>query len=360
MTIDSNAREPLSLPILDYSLLQSNDPDAQSGFISELRSALLDSGFFYLTNHGIPLQELDSLFDVLKRFFTLPLEIKEEIAMEKSPHFRGYTRLGEEITDFKADNREELDYAPERASLRPLPATSPIYQNLHGPNQWPDEALVPGFRDGVLRFQARANDVALAIMSAIARSLELSPRFFEEAFGEKSHNRLKLVRYPAAGETGVQGHGLGVGPHKDGGYLTMLFQDAVGGLQIQTRMGSWLSATPIRGTAVINIGQQLERLTKRVYVSTTHRVLTHSHSERFSVPFFLCPHLDAVIPEIDVPAWILDRAREHHEWTSDVPTRELLQREVYGENAWRGITRSHVGVLCKHYPEEAKRRGYVH
>lgn len=138
--------------------------------------------------------------------------------------------------------------------------------------------------------------------------------------------------------------------------------ETIGGLQVQSLAGEWIDAHPIRGTAVINIGQQLERLTKRAYVSTTHRVLNHPTSERFSVPFFLCPRLDAVVPEIDVPRWILEKAMEIRggdEWKSDVPEGELLQKEVFGENAWRGVTRSHVNVLLRHYPEEAARRRYV-
>lgn len=99
MTISEVDKQPASLPILDYSLLQSH-AENQSEFFSQLRSALLSSGFFYITNHGIAQDDIDQLFGHLKRFFTLPLEKKEEITMEKSPYFRGYTRLGEEITDF--------------------------------------------------------------------------------------------------------------------------------------------------------------------------------------------------------------------------------------------------------------------
>ena len=53
-----------------------------------------------------------------------------------------------------------------------------------------------------------------------------------------------------------------VGEHTDYGLLTVLRQDAVGGLQVKALGGSWVDAPPIPGTLVINIGDMLDKMTR--------------------------------------------------------------------------------------------------
>ncbi len=63
-----------SIPILDLSL--SEDPATRPAFLEDLRNALMEVGFLYLKNVGIP----DALFqDVIregKAFFDIPMEEK--------------------------------------------------------------------------------------------------------------------------------------------------------------------------------------------------------------------------------------------------------------------------------------------
>ncbi|WP_433502768.1 2-oxoglutarate and iron-dependent oxygenase domain-containing protein [Pseudonocardia halophobica] len=94
-----------------------------------------DIGFFYLVGHGIPEDVTAGAFTVAKQFFALPLKDKQRVEMLRSPHFRGYTRTGGELTQGRVDWREQIDIGADRAPVDD--PTAPAYMRLEGPNLWP-------------------------------------------------------------------------------------------------------------------------------------------------------------------------------------------------------------------------------
>lgn len=76
-----------SIPVLDLSL--SNDPDTKPAFLDSLRNALLEVGFFYISNTGIDDSLIQDVITQGKAFFDLPEEKKLEIQMKKVPSFLG-------------------------------------------------------------------------------------------------------------------------------------------------------------------------------------------------------------------------------------------------------------------------------
>jgi isopenicillin N synthase-like dioxygenase len=149
--------------------------------------------------------------------------------------------------------------------------------------------------------------VAAALMRALARGLGLRETVFDAAF-EGGISTLRLIRYPARDPVGlspqgaealyVRHHGdehLLIGrPHCDTGFLTLLAQDGVGGLQAPHRDGTWMDVPPDDGCLAVNFGQVLERWTGARIRATEHRVLSPG-CERYSIPFFYEPRVDAVI-----------------------------------------------------------------
>lgn len=124
-----------SIPILDYNLLTS--PKSRSIFVSELLNALINVGFFYLSNTPIASSPVaDKVVEYAPQFFDLPNEEKERIRMIHSPHFFGYSRFGAEMTKGKADQRELFDfgtpYAPLEGRWKPGDLD---YLKLWGPSQ---------------------------------------------------------------------------------------------------------------------------------------------------------------------------------------------------------------------------------
>ncbi|MBU6449514.1 MAG: isopenicillin N synthase family oxygenase, partial [Rhodospirillales bacterium] len=126
-----------------------------------------------------------------------------------------------------------------------------------------------------------------------AVSLGLKQDYFEPWLGI-TMTTLGPLRYPP--QTGrITEAQLGAGAHTDYGCLTLLHQDAAGGLQVQGLDGSWISAPPIPGTFVVNIGDMMERWTNGVFRSTPHRVINISGQERYSLPFFFDPDFYAPV-----------------------------------------------------------------
>lgn len=120
-----------SIPVLDYSLL--SDPSAKPQFIAQLQNALVNVGFYYLTNHPVPKEDIEAVIAYAPKFFDLPAEEKEHIRMIHSPHFFGYSRFGAELTKGKVDQREQFDFGTS-AEIR-WKEGDPEFMRLWGPSQ---------------------------------------------------------------------------------------------------------------------------------------------------------------------------------------------------------------------------------
>ncbi len=228
----------------------------RQAFIDDLKVILHDHGFFYLTGHGVDPKLIADVVAASKRFFALPLEEKLKIEMVKSPHFRGYNRAGYERTRGQQDWREQLDINTEGEPVEIGPDT-PAWKRLFGPNQWP-EAL-PELKRYSLPIRRMSRASASMCLKAIAVALgQPERRPLPKSMSRKPSQLLKIIRYPGRE---VAETDQGVGAHKDGGFVTVLLQDTVPGLRVQTEDGIWLQAPPVPGTFVINTGELLELAT---------------------------------------------------------------------------------------------------
>ncbi|UGS27905.1 isopenicillin N synthase family oxygenase [Microbacterium resistens] len=325
----------LTLPILDLSRLDDG-PEAAAGFRDDLRAATHDVGFFYLTGTGVPAELERRLHRAAKDFFALPEQDKLAIENVRSPHFRGYTRIGGERTQGEIDWREQIDIGPERPAVEDGPA----FNRLIGPNLWP--AAQPELREVVEEWHAHLSGVARKLLRAWALALGAEESYFEENFGEPS-TLIKIVRYPGTHEPEPQ---QGVGAHKDSGVLTLLWvEPGKGGLQVE-RDGSWVDAPPVDGAFVVNIGELLEYATGGYLKATNHRVVSpRAPDERISIPFFFNPALDRRLPIIDLPADLAAQARG----VTEDPTNPI--HSLYGENALKSRLRAHPDVAAIHHAD---------
>ncbi len=334
-----------SVPLLTLSRIDG-DARSRAAFLAELRAAARDIGFFYLDGHGIPQAEIDAVLAAAARFFALPATDKLAIEMANSSQFRGYTRVGGELTRGKADWREQLDIGVERPAVKQGPGV-PAWTRLQGPNQWP--ASLPELRPALIGWQARVTAVAIRLLKAFALALDQDEDVFDPIYRDTPNHRMKIVRYPGREATGDD---QGVGAHKDGGFLTLLLQDEHPGLQVETDAG-WVDVAPRRGTLVVNIGELLELASNGYLRATVHRVVTPpAGTERLSVPFFFSARLDVTIPLLRLPPALAAEARGP---ASD-PDNPLF-RDV-GANVLKGRLRSHPDVAQRHYADllETSRR----
>ena len=324
-----------SLPVLDFSRFHAG-PEARTDFVAELRDILHGHGFFYLSGHGVPEDLITRLKSLTRAFFALPEAEKLKIEMVKSPHFRGYNRAGLERTRGEQDWREQIDFNTEGT---PLPDATDPWGRLHGPNQWPD--ALPGLKPVVLDYQSRVMALGVDLLQAIALSLGQPADAFSPVYEPQPTQLLKLIRYPGRD---VAETDQGVGAHKDGGIITILLQDVVEGLRVQTLEGDWIQVPPLPGTFVINSGELLELATNGFVRADIHDVVAPKAGvERFSWAFFLGAHYDAVIPVLPLPE---ELHRQERGLTAD-PLNPLFRN--VGLNHLKSRLRSHPDVAHAHH-----------
>ena len=168
----------------------------------------------------------------------------------------------------------------------------------------PPEEMVPGWREAVSAYYHAMEETGAGIMRSVARGLGLEQRMFDPAFAN-GISTLRLTRYPPRSEESVRAdradaaggeerRKLVGGAHVDSGFVTLLAQDGVEGLQAEDRTGRWIDVPPQDGTLAINFGKLLERWTGGRIRATLHRVIAPGR-ERFSIPFFYEPAAEAEI-----------------------------------------------------------------
>jgi isopenicillin N synthase-like dioxygenase len=243
-------------------------------------------------------------FEQNRRFHAWPLA--EKLAIKLNQWHRGYQPFATSTLVSSAR------FAPARHAnqlesffLRhEVPANDPGYleQELAGPNQWPDDA---GFRDVVGRYDAALTALGLGLLPAVALAVGEPADFFDGFFDPPS-TTLRLIHYPPMAADGPEAL-FGIHPHTDYGFLTILAQDAVGGLEVQRVDGGWIAAPPISDTFVVNVGDILARWTNDAFNSTPHRVINRSPPrDRYSIGMFFDPNIETVVRCLD---GFVDRAR---------------------------------------------------
>jgi isopenicillin N synthase-like dioxygenase len=176
----------------------------------------------------------------------------------------------------------------ERAPDDPLRLSG---RRFVGPNLWPDEADLPGFRANVLEYVSIMDDLARRFLPALAVALDLEPTWFDAAFADSQFS-FRLSHYPPVEAEANQ---FGIAPHTDSNFMTFLAQTEIPGLQVRMPSGNWLDVPYIPGSFAVNSGDMLRRWSNGRFKSTPHRALPPIGRHRYAIPFFLGPRFDQLI-----------------------------------------------------------------
>jgi isopenicillin N synthase-like dioxygenase len=168
-----------ALPVIDVSALVGDaPPDRVIQVAQQIEMACRDSGFFYVTGHGVPRDLVDRLDAASRDFFDLPLDDKMEIAMERGGRaWRGFFPVGAELTSGRPDLKEGLYLGAE------LPDDDPRVRAgvpLHGRNLFPRR--VPQLRTAVLAYLDALSAAAQAVLRGVAVSLGLDADYFATSY----------------------------------------------------------------------------------------------------------------------------------------------------------------------------------
>lgn len=317
-----------SLPVIDMSAFgdykEGEFNDAQKKVAEEIGKACRQIGFFYVKNHGIDENVTSRLEQLTREFYALPLEEKHKSDMSQSGKaMRGYFNVGFEKTGGLPDQKEGFYFSRDMTN-----SNDPLYDEpAHGPNIYPTNP--PHLKEAVDSYMCQACKLANSLLAAVCVSLHLPPSYFFERYTNDPFLFFALLFYPNR-ETlqTVEEHNRGkwgVGPHTDYGMLTILKQDNSGGLEVRNADNEWISAPPIPGTFVVNIGDMLEKMTGGLYRSTLHRVVTPPReiapNGRVSFPFFFDPNFNAKITPIQLSQ-------------EDSQILEVFKTQRAGEERW--------------------------
>ena len=110
---------------------------------------------------------------------------------------------------------------------------------------------------------------------------------------------MRVSNYPPIENKKKENIGHGIGSHIDYGFLTILLQDKICGIEIKDSNNEWFSAPIIPGTFLINIGHMIQRWTNDYYRATIHRVVSPKDEARCSIPFFFEPNFDTVVEPLE-------------------------------------------------------------
>lgn len=296
-----------SIPLIDIGPLVEkwDDPNMAEDtgvaeVVRQLDQACREAGFFYVKGHGIPDSLIKEIRSISRMFFDLPYEEKLKVKLSAATGYRGYQRVGENITKGVPDMHEAIDCYSE--------VTPGMYGNLgkvmEGCNKWP--SYPANFKSLMEEYVNLCTDLSRKIMRGIALALGGPMDAFEGNIAGNAFWVLRIIGYPVAShmngkELTKAENDVGCGAHTDYGLLTLVNQDDdITALQVRNSNEEWVSAIPLPGTFVCNIGDMLKILTNGLYESTLHRVINTSPKYRVSVAYFYETNFDAAVEPMDI------------------------------------------------------------
>lgn len=282
------------IPVIDFDQLglhrkyESIDMAALKGVGNRVINAFSTAGFCYLQKHGISQDLVSKYMTLSKAFFQQSVEEKSNVR-RKSGNFGWMAMEQEKLNpDRPGDLKESFNYLP-----------------ADDPNVW----HTVEFQQANKEMFERCSELSLRICDALSVGLGLGETFMRDAHKymghKKSQTALRSLYYPPiATDSDLKPGQIRLGEHSDYGTITLLFQDNIGGLEVNSPGSGYVPVTPIPGTVIVNIGSLLQRWTSDTLVAAKHRVLIpdvelKKRNCRQSVAFFVLPDDDYMIECVD-------------------------------------------------------------
>ncbi|KIJ27087.1 hypothetical protein M422DRAFT_191444 [Sphaerobolus stellatus SS14] len=279
------------IKVVDFSpFVDGTDKQAVANAIL---SSFKETGFVYLLNHPVPKESIEEMFVWSKKFLDLPMDKKQLAPHPPSgTHHRGslLKKVSQHIydSDELAKNRnkapdvkESFEYGRE--------------EDENMPDIWLPDGFLPGFKEACLDFFWLLYETELKIWEAMALGFKLPKKYFK-VYHTKPDNQLRLLHYPSvpaeelANETITR-----IGAYSDFGSITLLLQDDIGGLEIESpqKPDNFTQLAPyVEDAIIVNAGDFLGRWSNDTIRSTIHRVraplgkgVEGMIPDRYSIPY---------------------------------------------------------------------------
>lgn len=272
-----------AIPSVDLRDFISEDPKRKQDFIDKIGKAYQEIGFVALKGHFLDDQLVDKLYTEVKKFFDLPLEVKQKYEIPGIGGQRGYVSFGKE----SAKGRKEGDlkefwhfgqYVEDNPKLKA---------------EYPDNVEVeelPEFNKVGKEAYKMLEKTAKYVLRSLALHLGLEETYFDQ-YIHNGNSILRPIHYPPITEEPK--NAVRAAAHGDINLITLLMGAQGKGLQVQNHKGEWIDAIAEPDELMINVGDMLSRHTNNKLKSTIHRVVNPPRelwgTSRYSIPFFMHP-----------------------------------------------------------------------
>ncbi|KAI4299124.1 hypothetical protein L6164_032614 [Bauhinia variegata] len=261
-----------TLPIIDFSLLTSTDPQQRSKTIKDLGKACEEWSFFMLINHGIPESLTNRMIQGIAEFFDLPDKEKREFQGE---NLYDPIRCGSSFNPVKEKVHCWRDFL--KAFVHP---------EFHFPHK------PTGLRDTSFEFIKNVREITRELLKGVSESLGLEPDYIAKAVNLESSLQVFAANlYPPCPQPELA---VGLHPHSDHGLLTLLLENGISGLQT-LHNGKWVKVHAPPNALMVNTADQLEIVTNGKYKSNIHRAVMYSTATRISMGIANGPSFDEVV-----------------------------------------------------------------
>lgn len=285
------------IPIIDFGEYGLNIKDIASvkadtltDLGQKVRDAFSSVGFCYLKNHGVHEELITKYRQVSREFFEQPVEVKQMYERGNEINFGWVAVEREKLNPERpGDFKEAFNFCP-----------------CDDPNNWPS---VPEFQLLSRKVFEECTALCHRMCDVLSVGLDLHKDFMKDAHklaGKHGNPTILRTLYypPITDDTKLKPNQIRLGEHSDYGTITLLFQDDIGGLQVQVPGVGYVPATPIPGTILVNIGDLMQRWTSDGLLATKHRVIIpeeefQKKKSRQSVVFFIHPDDDFIIKCLD-------------------------------------------------------------
>jgi len=275
-----------NIPSVDLADFLSSDAIKKQKFVDEIGNAYEEIGFVSLKNHFLSDDLVTALYQEVKAFFALPLEIKRNYEIEGLGGQRGYVSFGKEHAKGKkkGDLKEFWHFGQEPEADAQLPDEYPANVGVKE---------LPKFNEVGMEAYRMLERTGIYVLRALALYIGVDEHYFDH-WASNGHSILRPIHYPPITEEPKGA--VRAGAHGDINLITLLMGASTGGLQVLRNDGVWLDAIPEEDELVINVGDMLERHTNNKLRSTIHRVVNPPREQwgnpRYSIPFFMHPRSD--------------------------------------------------------------------
>lgn len=312
-----------TIPTIDVSALSHPEGTAFGATVQQIVDACTGIGFLSITGTGVSPETVHKVRAAVRQIFDIDTNSKWDQAITRD-NYRGFIPMGFFTPNDgtgKADKYEGYKLHHEVAKSADIRKACALY----GPNIWPKE--VPEAREIILDYWAQLDDLTDRLLGALEAGLHLTPGTLRDAFRDPLTN-MTLLHYPPQTPDEV---GYGIHPHKDTDALTIISPDPVGGLEVQTRDGNWITPDCPSDGFIVNIGDMLELWSGGRLKSTPHRVVNRSFKERYSFPYFAVPRHDVVVAPLLPALPGFDRPPVHcGHWSAEIWRTNWPDEEATG------------------------------